>query len=58
MLLKMITGHGKIQKKDNMKHIKLFEGFYSDRIQQVLIELKAHMKEDLIDWVDGQKPTS
>jgi len=35
-----------------MKHIKLFEGFYSDRIQQVLIELKAHMKEDLIDWVD------
>jgi hypothetical protein len=41
-----------------MKHIKLFEGFYSDRIQQVLIELKAHMKEDLIDWVDGQKPTS
>ncbi len=47
-----MTGLGKIQKKDNMKHLKLFEGFYSDRLEEVMRELRAHMKEDLIDWVD------
>ena len=52
MSLKMMTGLGKIQKKDNMKHLKLFEGFYSDRLEEVMRELRAHMKEDLIDWVD------
>lgn len=48
----MIDGLGKIQKKDNMKHLKLFEGFYSDRLEEVMRELRAHMKQDLIDWVD------
>lgn len=54
----MIIGLGKIQKKDNMKqkdnmkHLKLFEGFYSDRLEEVMSELKAHMKEDLTDWVN------
>jgi hypothetical protein len=33
-----------------MKHLKLFEGYYSDRIEQVFDELKVHMREDLIDW--------
>jgi|LakMenEpi03Aug12_release.lakeMendotaPanAssembly.Ray.scaffolds.fasta_scaffold236160_2 hypothetical protein len=33
-----------------MKHLKLFEGFYSDRLEEVMRELRAHMKEDLIDW--------
>lgn len=35
-----------------MKHLKLFEGFYSDRLKEVMRELKSHMKQDLIDWVD------
>ena len=33
-----------------MKHLKLFEGFYSDRLEEVMRELRAHMKADLIDW--------
>ena len=34
-----------------MNYIKLFEGYYTDRINQVLEELKKHMKSDLSDWV-------
>ena len=31
-----------------MKHLKLFEGFYSDKIK----ELKDNIKEDLTDWLN------
>ena len=34
-----------------MNYIKLFEGYYTDRINQVIKELKNHMKSDLSDWV-------
>jgi len=38
-----------------MKHIKLFEGFYSDRIREVENELRIHMKNDLANWINEFK---
>lgn len=38
-----------------MKHIKLFEGFYSDRISEVEKELANHMKNDLANWINEFK---
>jgi len=41
--------------KSEMKHIKLFEGFYSDRIREVENELRIHMKNDLANWINEFK---
>lgn len=38
-----------------MKHIKLFEGFYSDKIAEVEKELANHMKNDLANWINEFK---
>jgi hypothetical protein len=38
-----------------MKHIKLFEGFYYDRIAEVEKELSNHMKNDLANWINEFK---
>lgn len=35
-----------------MKHLKLFEGYFSDKIEKLLNELRLEMRDDLQDWVN------